>query len=108
MTDRLKQLCDVINDVNTIVMMLSQELKMAKKWDYNNPDWKIREQSIYNVLAELMAVVFVKYDKYEVTKALEECNFKQANELREFIDGLGNVNISTDIVDLVNKKGADA
>ena len=108
MTDRLKQLCDVINDVNTLVMMLSQELKMAKKWDYNNPEWKIREKSIYNILAELMAVVFVKYDRNEVSKALEERNIKQGNELREFIDTLGDVNISSDIVDLANKKGADA
>ena len=108
MTDRLKQLCRIINDVNTIVMMLAHELKMAKEWDYNNPDWKIREQSIHNVLAELMAVVFIKYDRYEVSKVLEQCNLKQSNELREFIDGLGDINISSDIVDLPNKKSADA
>ena len=99
---KLDKLTGVFAHLNNVILQLLMELKHSKKWDMKDPDFLIRRKSLEFCIADFMTTVFDGYDGKEVIKLIEKHNETIAKNLKDFMDITDGIDISEDVLNLLN------
>ena len=106
MTDKkLDKLTESFAHLNNVILQLLMELKHSKKWDMKDTNFEIRRKSIEYCIADFMSVVFNEYYSQEVIDLIDNHNNTIAQNLKDFIRDTDGVDISDDILNLMNRAG---